>query len=297
MKRRDFLAALPALSAAAPIVDTHIHLFDPRRPQGVPWPDKSNPVLYRPALPDRLRALAAPLGVTGAIEVECSDWLEDNQWVLDIAQSDSFILGMVGNLDPGAPEFGARLERFRRNRLFLGIRFGNLWGRDLAVEVAKPQFAAGLKQLAAAGLSLDTANPNARLLLAVVRASDQAPALRIVIDHLPRMDDADWKASQSALAELRRRPQIYAKYSGVLRNVDGRVPAPLSFYRPRLDALWEIFGEDRLVFGSDWPNADLWGPYDAAFRVVRDYLATKSPAAAEKVWWKNSQAAYRWVTR
>jgi L-fuconolactonase len=287
---------MAGMAAGTPIVDTHIHLFDPARPQGVPWPEKGNPVLYRPALPDRLRSIAAPLGVTGAIEVECSPWVEDNQWVLDVAGRDPFILGMVGNLDLGKPEFGRQLERFRRNPLFLGIRYGNLWGRDLAAEVGRPEFVAGLKQLAGAGLALDTANPDAKLIGAVVQVTDRAPDLRVVMDHLPRMEDSEWKAAQDGLRELGKRRQVYAKYSGILRNVDGRVPAGLSFYRPRLDALWEIFGEDRLVFGSDWPNADLWGPYDAAFRVIRAYLEGKG-AAAEKVWWKNSQAVYRWRAR
>lgn len=284
------------MAAGTPIVDTHIHLFDPTRPQGVPWPDRSNSVLYRPALPERLRAIAAPLGVTGAIEVECSPWMEDNQWVLDIAGRDPFILGMVGNLELDKPAFGKQLERFRRNPLFLGIRYGNLWGRDLAAEAARPEFIGNLKELAGAGLALDTANPDARLIGAVVRMTDQVPELRVVMDHLPRMEDAEWKAAQGDLRELGKRRQVYAKYSGVLRNVDGRVPARLSFYRPRLDEMWAIFGEDRLVFGSDWPNADLWGPYDAAFRVVREYLEGKG-AAAEKVWWKNSQALYRWKER
>jgi predicted TIM-barrel fold metal-dependent hydrolase len=78
--RRSFLgaAAGAAVGAAAPleagipIIDTHIHLFDPTRPQSIPWPGKENQVLYQPALPDRYRKLAAPLGITGAIEVECS---------------------------------------------------------------------------------------------------------------------------------------------------------------------------------------------------------------------------------
>ena len=74
-----------AAATPVPVIDTHIHLFDPGRPQGVPWPDKKNQVLYRPALPDRYRRVTQGLGIVGAIEVEASPWLEDNQWVLDTA--------------------------------------------------------------------------------------------------------------------------------------------------------------------------------------------------------------------
>src|SRR5438552_18312865 len=108
MNRRESLAlALGMVSMASakpthfvPIVDTHIHLFDTRRPQGVPWPPKDDRVLYRPALPPRYRKVIAGLGVVGAIEVECSPWFEDNQWVLGVAAQDSIIVGTVGNLDP-----------------------------------------------------------------------------------------------------------------------------------------------------------------------------------------------------
>src|SRR5688572_13605091 len=129
-------------AAQIPIIDCHIHLFDTRRPQGVPWPDKKNAVLYQPALPDRYRKIAVPLGITGAIKVESSPWLEDNQWVLDVAAKDPIIVRIIGNLEPGKPDFAKHLERFRKNRLFLGIRYGNLWGRNLESEIARPEFIA-----------------------------------------------------------------------------------------------------------------------------------------------------------
>jgi L-fuconolactonase len=130
VNRRSFLsltsaAALSVQNVAAAttaIVDTHIHLFDPTRPQGVPWPDKANTVLYQPALPERYRKISGPLGITGAIVVEASPWLEDNQWVLDVTKNEPLILGLVGNLEAGKPEFAKQLERFHKDRRFLGIR-------------------------------------------------------------------------------------------------------------------------------------------------------------------------------
>jgi predicted TIM-barrel fold metal-dependent hydrolase len=89
----------------------------------VPWPDKNEAALYQPALPDRYRKVTKGLAVVGAIEVECSPWLEDNQWVLDIAAKDTIIVGTVGNLEPGTPVFRRHLERFHRNPCF-GIRYG-----------------------------------------------------------------------------------------------------------------------------------------------------------------------------
>ena len=306
--RRTFLgiaggvaAANMSAEATIPIIDTHIHLFDPRRPQGVPWPEKSNTVLYQPALPERYRKIAVPLGIVGVIEVEASPWLEDNQWVLDVASKDTIIVGTVGDLEPGKPEFRRQLERFHRNPLFLGIRYGNLWNRDLRAELSKPKFVEDLKTLAEAGLELDTANQDTALIAATVRLTDLVPNLRVIIDHLPQFDPpsdaAARRAYEANLRELGKRKQVYLKVSEVLRRVDGRVPSDVNFYRPRLDELWEIFGEDRLMYGSDWPNSDLWSPYPQVLKIVREYVNAKGPAAAEKIFWKNSTAAYRWVKR
>ncbi len=290
-----------AQAASIPIIDTHIHLFDPTRPEGVPWPDKTNAVLYRPALPDRYRKIAVPLGVVGAIEVEASPLLEDNQWVLDIAAKDKIVVGTVGDLEPGKADFRKQLARFHANPLFLGIRYGNLWGRNLSARVAEPGFISDLKALAEAGLSLDTANQNAELLAAVVRLTDGVPKLRVIIDHLPQFqpptEAGALKNYRTMLREIGKRPQVYVKISEVLRRVDGRVPEDMSFYRARLDELFDIFGQDRVLFGSDWPNSDTWAPYPKVLNVVREYFTGKGQAIAEKYFWKNSVAAYRWVKR
>jgi L-fucono-1,5-lactonase len=308
VNRRTFLGAAGAAAGLAtsspsdsiPIIDTHIHLFDPRRPQGVPWPDKDDATLYRPALPERYRTLTNGLGIVGAIEVECSPWLEDNQWVLDIAAKDTIIVGAVGDLEPGKPDFRKHLERFHRNPLFRGIRCGNLWGRNLTEQVSRAEFVSDIKALADAGLALDTANQDSALLSAAVRLTDQVPTLRVVIDHLPQLlPDSDWDQPdvQASLRELEKRPQVYVKISQVLRRVRGQVPIDLNFYRPRLDELWSIFGEDRLIYGSDWPNSDSWGTYPQVLNVVREYFSAKAKAVAEKYFWKNSIAAYRWIKR
>lgn len=286
---------------AVPIIDTHIHLFDPTRPGGIPWPTKNDPLLYKPALPERYRQIAAPLGIRGAIEVECSTAIEDNQWVLDVAAKDTIMVGTVGNLPVGTPEFRGLLERFHRNPLFRGIRYGNLWGRNPAAQLANPLFISDLKALAEAGLSLDTANPTSALIETMVRLTDQVPTLCVILDHLPQLNPPDEPAARDAyrshLRELGQRPQVYVKVSEVLRRVDGRVPEDSAFYRARLEEIWGVFGEDRVLFGSDWPNSDQWAPVPTGLKVVRDFFQTKGRAAVEKYFWKNSIAAYRWIHR
>jgi len=283
-----------------PVIDCHIHLFDVNRPQGVPWPAKTD-AIYKSALPDRYRRIAEPLGIVGAIEIEASPWLEDNQWVLDIAAKDKIIVGTIGDLEPDKPDFRKQLDRFHKNPLFRGIRYGNLWGRDFTANIAKPEVIANLKAMADADLVMDSANPDAKLIRDLVRLTDKVPSLRVVIDHLPRLekptDPAALKAYEADLHELGKRREVYCKVSGVVRRVNGGVPEDPAFYKSAIDELWEVFGEDRLLYGSDWPNSDLWAEYPVEFKVVKAYFDGKGNSAAEKYFWKNSIAAYKWVRR
>ena len=285
-------------ASPVPIIDTHIHLFDPTRPQGAPYTGPPG-VPTEPALPPRYRRLAAPLGIVGAIKIEASPWVEDNLWVLEVAASDTIVAGVVGNLEPDKPDFGEMLGRYHKNPLFRGIRYGNLWGRDLTKQVGNPAFVEGVKLLAQADLVLDTANPRVSLLEAVVRLTDRVPDLRVVLDHLPSLEPTAEEMSryEAALTELRQRPGVYVKLSAVIHRVNGRIATDLQPYRDRLDRLVGTFGEDRILFGSDWPNSDGVAPLDKVVAVVREYFSGKPRTVAEKYFWKNSIAAYKWIRR
>jgi predicted TIM-barrel fold metal-dependent hydrolase len=290
-----------AQAPAIPIIDTHIHLFDPTRPQGAPYtgPPTAPGTAPIAAYPDRYRSLAVPLGVVGAIKVEASPWIEDNLWALEVAQRDPIMVGVIGNLEPDKPEFAEYLERYHRNPLFRGIRYGNLWGRDISKQSTNPTFLDGLKRLAEADLVMDTANPRVPLLEAILRISDAVPTLRIVIDHLPALDpaDADRAAYDAALQQIARRPQIYVKLSEIIHRVNGQVSTDLGAYRARLDLLRGVFGEDRVLFGSDWPNSDGVAPVDRVFAVAKEYFLAQPRPIGEKYFWKNSVTVYKWVKR
>jgi predicted TIM-barrel fold metal-dependent hydrolase len=210
------------------------------------------------------------------------------------------MVGTVGNLDPDRPEFAEYLARYHKNPLFRGIRYGNLWGRDITTQAENSVFIDGLKLVAQADLVLDTANPRVNLLQTMVRITDKVPDLRVVIDHLPGLEPtvAERSAYDAALAELQQRPSVFVKLSAVIHRVNGQLSTDLSTaYRDRLDHLVDVFGEDRVVFGSDWPNSDGVAPIDRVVGVVKEYFSTKPRAVAEKYFWKNSVKAYKWIKR
>jgi predicted TIM-barrel fold metal-dependent hydrolase len=94
------------------IIDTHIHLYDTNRSQGVDWPPVTDKVLYRPVLTEHFDEVADRVGIASTVIVEASSRVEDNQWMLDLVQENSDrYLALVGNLPIGTDEFSGLLER------------------------------------------------------------------------------------------------------------------------------------------------------------------------------------------
>jgi predicted TIM-barrel fold metal-dependent hydrolase len=225
--------------------------------------------------------------------VEASPWLEDNHWLLALAGEYPVIVGIVGNLSPGSSGFAQHLARFAKYPLFRGIRLG---AQALARGLGTSGFDDDARRLADAGLSMDLLG-GAAMLGDVVRLAGVAPQLPVVIDHLPFADwDADAPGARRALRGLADLPNVYAKVSGVLRPA-GTTQAATAQYASRMDLLWEIFGDRRVLYGSNWPVSNRLAPYQAVHRVVSDYVQARGRAVAESFFWRNSLAVYRWVWR
>lgn len=286
-------------SAPRQIIDTHTHFYDPTRPEGVPWPGKDDKLLYRTVLPDDYKKFAKPLGVTGTVVVEASSRLEDNQWVLDLAEKDPFIVGLVGHLTPGTEDFAKHLQRFAKNRFFRGIRIGHALIKQ---KLADESFVRDLKRLAENDLELDI-NGGPDMPADVARVAKAVPELRIVINHVANVKidgkapPEDWHRGMQAAAANER---VFCKVSALVEgtgHTDGKAPAEVDFYKPVLDAVWKLFGADRLIYGSNWPVSERFAPYAVVQKIVSDYFHSHGTEAAEKYFSRNALAAYKWVKR
>lgn len=289
---------LPAAPPARRIVDCHTHFYDPTRPQGVPWPGKNTP-LHRRVLPDDWMAVAGPLGVTETIVVEASAWLEDNQWLLDLADQDRRLLGIIGHLEPGTPEFAAHVKRFAAHPLYRGIRVSS---KEAAAPADPAAYEAGLKALAEANLVLDINGGPATPGIAA-RWAERFPDLTIIINHCGNPGDPakplaeEWKAGVNAAGKC---PRVFCKVSALVEGVKetpGNAPADPAYYLPILDPLWEAFGPERLIYGSNWPVSDRGAPYATVFKIVEAYFGGKGGEVPERYFWKNSRTAYGWKDR
>jgi len=289
----------PAEAANFTLIDTHTHFYDPSRPQGVPWPPREDKLLYRTVLPKDYRALPVPRPVAGTVVVEASPWVEDNQWVLDLAANEPFIVGLVGNLLVGTKQFAGHLKRFVANKLFRGIRIRD---RKLEGTLEEPAFVSDLKLLADYDLSLDLVGSR-EILPYADRLAKEVPSLRIIIDHLAgvavdgKAPPADWMQQMKALV---RRPKVRCKLSGLVEGTgrsDGSAPRDVAFYRPVLDAMREMFGPERLIYASDWPVSERFAPLATVQGIVADYFRSHGRRAEEQVFSLSAKSAYRWVQR
>jgi predicted TIM-barrel fold metal-dependent hydrolase len=279
------------------IIDCHTHFYDPTRKEGVPWPSADSP-LYRPVYPKDLRAQKQFRPVTGTVVVEASAWIEDNAWLLDLAKEDPFLVGIVGRLYPGEKGFAEQLKRFAANPLYRGIR--------VLVDPLKASLDRNelddYRRLAEADLCVDV-NGGPEMPSVVAELAKRVPDLRIAINHIAnvRIDanepPREWAENIRAAAE---RPNVSCKISGLVEGAgQGGKPAPEdpAFYRPYIDVVWNAFGDDRVIYGSNWPVCEVAADYFTTQRISLAYAFDKGEAATRKFCSENAKKVYKWVDR
>jgi predicted TIM-barrel fold metal-dependent hydrolase len=280
---------------AIPIIDCHTHFYDPSRPEGVPWPDSKDESLYRTVLPESFKRLAQPLGIVGTVVVEASAWVEDNQWLLDLSSADPYLLGIVGRLDFASDAFPEQLARFARNRRYRGIRVLTQELRDESNGADKRIEHCNL--LVSHDLELDV-NGGPETPQHVATLASRVPDLRIVINHVGNLPIDGHEPPRSwieGMENAAKHPNVFCKVSALVeQSVTRPAPEQIAYYAPVLDTLWRVFGEDRLIFGSNWPVSDRGAPLETVVHIVRKYFFDKGERAARKFFSENALSAYRW---
>lgn len=285
------------------MIDTHIHLYDTSRDvyeqgrkDGVPWPPHNDKVLHKPHMPGEFRGVSIPSGVTGVVIVEASPRIDDNDWVLDLVKGDGFFVGLVGNIDPFSKAFPQELERLRKEKRFVGIRV-HLMGRGKGVG-QNEMLLKNLQLLADAGLSLDVLmnGEGPETIEEVHQIAGSVPKLRMVVNHVLGFDidgnppGKDWI---EAVRELAKHKNVSAKISGLYqRCVQQPASQKVTHYESVLDVLWESFGSERLIYGSNWPCTKKSGSYQSFVTLVNAYFAEKGQEASENFFWRNASRSY-----
>jgi L-fuconolactonase len=251
------------------IVDGHVHFWQ-RAEVDHPWLTADAGVIDADFVPSDLHPHLAAAGVGRVVVVQSADSVEENRYLLDLAASTPWIAAVVGwapLLDPrGCEELVSGLVRESR---FVGVR--HLVHTEVDQEwLARPEVTASLRILAAAGLVFEIPAEFPLHLDHVPALAQAVPTLRIVVDHLGKPpvasgEVAPWRAAIERVADF---PNVFSKVSG-LNTVAAPGRWTADHLRPYVDVAIELFGAERLLFGSDWPVLLLDGSYESVIDATR----------------------------
>jgi len=254
------------------IVDAHQHFWN-LETGDYPWLTPDSGVLYRTYEPQDLAPELATAGIDGTVLVQAADSFAETDAMLARADACDFVAGVVGWVPLMAPgETAEAIERYRSHRRFVGVRH-LIHDEPDPDWLVRGEVLESLGLLAGAGLTFDVVSVLPRHLEHVVTLAERHPGLRIVIDHLskPRIRDHEWEPWATGLAAAAALPNVHAKISGLVTEADHE-RWTVEDLRPYVEYAVEVFGPERLMFGSDWPVALLAADYQTVWQVMSALL-------------------------
>lgn len=242
-------------------IDAHQHFWNLEHSEYA-WLTPDLGPIYRTFEPDELKPQLEQAGVDGTVIVQAENSYADTDYMLSIADERAWVVGVVGWVPLLEPDEAATaLDRYLQNPAFKGVR--HLIHDELDPDwLLQDRVAEGLRVLAERGVAFDVVSVLPRHLEHVPRLVERAPNLRMVINHLskPPIADQGWEPWASLMRAAAESPNVYAKISGLNTAANPETWSGEEL-KPYVSYALEIFGPERLMFGSDWPVALLAGDY------------------------------------
>lgn len=272
-------------------IDSHQH-FWVYNDRDYTWMSQEMEEIKRDFLPHHLAVELENLGFDGSIAVQARQTLEETRWLLELSQQWAFIQGVVGWVDLQSPSAQAQLEEFSDHPKFVGVRHVVHDEPDDEF-MLRPQFLRGLSQLCRFNLTYDLLLFPKHLPVAE-KVVAHFPELMFVVDHIakPSIKDGIMRPWEQRIRELARYDNVYCKLSGMVTEADWHHWKPEDFY-PYLDVVFEAFGADRVMIGSDWPVCTVAGTYQSVMDIVLTYLQRFDTQIQAKVTGENAARFYR----
>jgi L-fuconolactonase len=264
-------------------VDAHQHFWNLDKVE-YPWLVPAYGPIYRTFEADELETLLAASGVEKTVIVQAMDSYEDTDYMLETASRYDWIAGVVGWVPLNKPDEAARkLELYAKNPLFKGVR-------HLIHEEKDPDWVVGdkviegLKLLAAFGLTFDVVAVFPNHLKHIPKLAESVPDLRMVIDHLakPQIKEGLMEPWSRQLKSAASYPQVHAKVSGLNTAADWENWSAIDI-KPYIENAIDTFGAKRVMFGSDWPVANLAGDYGKVWTETNVALEGRSQEEINQV--------------
>ncbi|MBL8220478.1 MAG: amidohydrolase family protein [Bryobacterales bacterium] len=262
-------------------IDAHHHLWN-YSVEEYGWISEEMRVLRRDFAPVDLKEQMDSAGVAGAVAVQARQTVKETEWLLQQAEGNAFLLGVVGWVPLASVGVKKEIERFAAHRKLKGFRHVVQDEPDDRFLLGAA-FNAGVRELEGTGLVYDILIYE-RQLPAAIEFVDLHPRQRFVLDHVakPRIRDGVLSPWKEGMRKLARRENVYCKVSGMATEADwgGWTAEGL---RPYFEVALEAFGPERLMFGSDWPVLEVAGSYGRWMETVRGWVSGLSADEQRRV--------------
>jgi L-fuconolactonase len=270
-------------------LDAHQHFwrFDAAQ---YPWMKPDWPI-RRDFLPPDLEPLLAQAGLDGSIAVQARQTIEESRWLLQSADQHALIKGVVGWVDLRSDCVEDQLAELSRHPRFVGVRHVVQDEPDERF-LLRPDFLRGLGLLTQFNLTYDLL-VFPKQLAAAIEIARQLPEQPFVLDHAakPFIRDGTLSPWREQIRELARAANVACKISGLVTEARWSGWQREDF-RPYLDVVFEAFGVDRLMFGSDWPVCLLAARYEEVFEIVEEYTRQFSEEDRARIFGGNASRFY-----
>ena len=272
------------------IIDAHQHfwIYDPVRDS---WIDESMQILKRNFLPEDLTSIIKENSIDGTIAVQADQSENETNFLLGLAEKNTWISGVVGWVGLMAQDIEEKLEHFSSYKKLKGFRH---------IVQAEPdenfmlneKFRNGIGQLKNYNFTYDILIYPHQLPTAIM-LTEKHPDQKFVLDHIakPSIKKKEIEPWASGIKELAKNPNVFCKISGIITEADHRNWESKEIY-PYLDIVFNAFGYDRLLFGSDWPVCLLAGLYNQVINLIDEYMKNASDENKEKIFGKNAVSFY-----
>ena len=240
-------------------IDGHQHFWSTLR-DDYGWLTPDLEPLYRDFMPEDLQPLVDRAGIDQTVLVQAAATTDETRYLLGISERHSLVAGVVGWVDMDSPaDAVAALNEFANHPKFVGVR---PMIQDIAdpAWIDRPQLGVVLEALIAKNLCFDALVRSVHLPF-LLNCLIRHPELRVVIDHgaKPNIADGEWQPWAAGVATMAEKTSAFCKVSGLITEASD--VQSYDDVRRYLDHLLEVFGPQRLIWGSDWPVLNLAGDY------------------------------------
>ncbi|GAA4293903.1 amidohydrolase family protein [Aestuariibaculum suncheonense] len=273
------------------IIDSHQHFWK-YEPVKHSWIDDNMVVIRKDFMPSDLQSVYQENGIDGCVAVQADQTLEETDFLLQLSNENSFIKGVVGWVDLRANNLEATLEKYSEVDKLKGFRHV-VQGEPDHNFLLRPNFLRGIEVLENNGYTYDILIFPHQL-GATLDFVKRFPNMNFVIDHIakPYIKDGFYDGWAVLMKEIAKYENVYCKMSGIVTEADYNTWTPEQI-QPYMELVLEVFGPNRVMFGSDWPVCLVAGNYTKVKELTTNFIAALSADEQQQIMGINAMKFYK----